>query len=277
MCRACAVDHDSALVCRERFPEYLRQLYLFRGLSEERLDEIASSLRTVRLDDGQWLYREGDAAERFYVLREGRIALFRQSPEGRESVVAVLGENEVFAEELLVLDDARHDVHAKAIGASLVLSIDRRTFRSLMSDSVELCQRVMTTLHRRQQMLLDHIERLTLQDATQRLIAYLQDRAGEQSGNKRLRLPIPKSTLAAHLSIQPETLSRIFTRLKDCQYLRQEGDDLILLAPEDLRSGVGCGQCHLRYWGCPGPAGRAVSELPALDWQAASAPRGLPH
>ena len=271
MCRACAVDDVSALVCRERIPDYLRQLYLFRGLSEECLAEIVGGLRTLRLDSGQWLYREGDPAHRFFVLREGQIALFRQCPEGRESVIAIVGADEVFGEELLVLDDARHDVHAKAIGDCTLLSLDRRIFRSLLNDSVALCQRVMTTLHRRQQMLLDHIERLTLHDATQRLLAYLQDRAGDESGPRRLRLSIPKSTLASHLSIQPETLSRIFTRLKDCQYLRQEGDTLVLLVPEDLRFGTGCSQCHLRYWGCPGPAA-----LPESNWRSTGRVSALP-
>lgn len=277
MCRACSVDHTAEMMCRDRLPDYLRHLYLFRGLSENRLREICDSARTMPLDDGRWLYREGDLADRFYVLREGQIALFRQSPEGRESIVAIVGQDEVFGEELLVLDEARHDVHAKAIGSCTLLSIDRQVFRSLVKESVELCQRVMTTLHRRQQMLLDHIERLTLHDATQRLIAYLLDRAGSDKGPRRLRLSVPKSTLASHLSIQPETLSRIFTRLKDCQYLRQEGDDLVLLAPQDLRSGVGCAECHLRHWGCPGPADLPFNAMRQIGSQQTGAqPDGMP-
>ncbi|MEM7582639.1 MAG: Crp/Fnr family transcriptional regulator [Acidobacteriota bacterium] len=257
------------MVCRNPTSDYLRQLLLFQGMSEQRLVELVVSSRNLQLNDGQWLYREGDPAERFYVLREGQIALFRQSPEGRESVVVIVSEAEVFGEELLLLDDARHDMHAKAIGACNLLALDRRVFRSLLNDSAELCQRVIMTLHRRQQMLLDHIERLTLHDATQRLIAYVLERSSGESGSKRFRLSIPKSTLASHLSIQPETLSRILTRLKECHYLRQEGDDLILLAPEDLRSGIGCSQCHLRYWGCPGPSTqqrkdlKSTSDMPA--------------
>jgi CRP-like cAMP-binding protein len=253
MCKACTTDHAATLVCRDRLPEYLRSLYLFRGLREERLTEVLAKTRILHQNDGQWLYRQGDRADRFYVLREGQIALFRQSTDGRESIVAIVGVDEVFGEELLFLDEAQHDLHAKAIGNCTLLSLDRLGFKSFLNDSVELCQRVMTTLHRRQQMLLDHIERLTLQDATQRLTAYLLDRAGHESGPQRLRLSIPKSTLASHLSIQPATLSRILTRLKECHSLREEGDCLLLLEPEDLRSGDGCSKCHLRYWGCPGP------------------------
>ncbi len=256
MCRACATDHAAELVCEERLPSYLRQTYLFRDLTDGQLAEVVAESRTLELADGRWLYRQGEPAERFYIVREGQIALFRQSAEGRESIIAIVGADEVFAEELLVVAEARYDLNARAVGDSTLVSVDRRAFRSFVEGSASLGFRLMGTLYRRQQMLLDHVERLTLQDATQRLMAYLldqvgSDETGDASGAKRLRLALPKSTLAAHLSIQPETLSRILARLKECEYLQEEGETLVVRA-EELRAGLRCSLCDLR-WGCPGP------------------------
>lgn len=256
MCRACATDHTAELLCEERLPYYLRQTYLFRDLTDVQLSEVVAESRALQLLDGHWLYRQGDRADRFYVVREGQVALFRQSAEGRESIIAVVGANEVFAEELLVPQEAYHDLNAKAVGDCTLLSISRPGFRSFVEKSAALGFRLMGTLYRRQKMLLDHVERLTLQDATQRLIAYLleqigADQGGVETGPQRFELALPKSTLAAHLSIQPETLSRILSRLKECEYLREEDDALVIQA-EELRSGLRCSLCHLR-WGCPGP------------------------
>ncbi len=272
MCETCAADYDSVLVCRDRLPDYLSQLYLFRDLDHEQLEQILTGHRSMQLQDGRWLYREGDQADRFYIVREGQIALFRQSQDGRESVVAIVGTNEVFGEELLFEEQAHHDLHARAIGDCTLLVIKRLAFRALLGSSVEFCHRVMTTLHRRQQMLLDHIEGLTLKDATQRLVAYLLKHTEDKDESQRMRLSIPKGTLASHLSIQPETLSRILTRLKECHYLREDGDDLVILAPEDLREGHGCSFCHLRYWGCPGPEehDRSLTELSSSSQPAVS-------
>ena len=251
MCLACAEDLAAALVCAERLADYLRRGYLFRDLGDEQLDEIVAGARTVSLADGQWLYRQGDAADRFFVVREGQMALFRQSAEGRECIIALLGADEVFGEELVFLPAAEHDLNARAIGDTTLLSLDRVAFRSHLETTPALGKRLMATLYRRQRMLLDHIERLTLQDATQRLMAYLLAQVREEGGAQRLELALPKSTLAAHLSIQPETLSRILARLKECDYLSEEGDAL-LVQVEALRSGLSCTLCHLR-WGCPGP------------------------
>lgn len=251
MCVACVDDHSAALVCEERLPDYLRQAYLFQDLSEGQLDDVVSNLRTKNLEDGRMLFEQGAPANRFYVLREGHIALYRQSAEGRESIIAIVGPDEVFGEELLFLESASHDVNARAVGDCTLLCIDRKRFRAFLESSPSLGFRLMGTLYRRQRLLLDHIERLTLQDATQRLIAYLLDQVSAEAGPQRLELALPKSTLAAHLAIQPETLSRILARLKDCDYLSEDGDEIVVQT-EAMRAGLMCKRCELR-WGCPGP------------------------
>ncbi len=252
MCRACIDDHAAALVCEERLPDYLGQTYLFRDLAPDQIEKVVKASRSQRIEDGRCVFRQGDPARWFYVLREGQVALYRQSAEGRESIVAVVGPDEVFGEELLFLEEAFHDLNARAIGDCTLLCIDRLHFRSFLRSSAELGFRLMGTMYRRHRMLLDHIERLTLQDATQRLMAYLLDQVGDEGGPQKLELTLPKSTLAAHLSIQPETLSRTLARLKECDYLREEGDVLVVQT-EQMRSGLACSQCSQR-WGCPGPS-----------------------
>lgn len=251
MCIACVDDHSAELVCEERLPDYLRQTYLFQDLTDCQLDEVVSGLRTKQLEDGGSLFRQGDPARWFYVLREGHIALYRQSAEGRESIIAIVGPDEVFGEELLFLETASHDLNARAVGDCTLLRIDRAGFRSFLEGSPSLGFRLMGTLYRRQRLLFDHIERLTLQDATQRLMAYLLDQVSSEGGPQRLELALPKSTLASHLAIQPETLSRILARLKECDYLHEDGDALVVQT-EAMRAGLMCERCEQR-WGCPGP------------------------
>lgn len=263
MCIACVDDHSAALVCEERLPDYLRQIYLFQDLAEGQIEEVVSELRLTQLEDGRNLFRQGDQARSFYVLRAGHIALYRQSAEGRESIIAIVGPDEVFGEELLFLETANHDLNARAVGACTLLSIDRQRFRSFLESSPALGFRLMGTLYRRQRLLFDHIERLTLQDATQRLMAYLLDQVSNEGGPQRLELALPKNTLAAHLSIQPETLSRILARLKQCDYLHEDGEALVVQT-EAMRAGLMCERCEQR-WGCPGPGRLYRDPDPELD------------
>lgn len=258
MCRACAHDDSLALVCHERQSEYLRQIYLFRDLTEQQVAAAAETLKTEQIEDGRWIYRQGDPVARFFIVREGQVALFRQSPGGKEIIIALVGEDEMFAEDLLFLEAARHDVNARAVGDCTLLSFDRIHVRSFLDESPQLCLRLMETLYRRKQMLLDEIERLTLQNATERVMTYLLGQAAGVPAPQRLRLSIPKAVLASRLSIQPETLSRILARLKECNYLVEEDGALVIPRPDELRAGLQCSICSLRSWGCPGPEYESV-------------------
>ena len=253
MCTACELDPLQELTCPEQLPGSLRQIYLFEDLEETDLATIAADLKTVELQDGRWLYRQGEEADRFFLVQNGQVALFRQSLGGRESIVAILGENELFAEDLVSLDDPRYDLHARAIDDATVISFESAALRKLIHGSTGLCLRLLETQNRRQRVLLDHIERVTLFDATQRVLAYLLDQVEADSRPQPVRLTVPKSTLASHLSIQPETLSRALAKLRECNYLREEGATLVLHAPVELLAELACSRCSLRTWGCPGP------------------------
>lgn len=242
-----------ARTCPERVRDDLRRIYLFEELDDARLDKIIGSARSIELEDGRWLYQQGEPANSFFLVRDGQVALFRQTEDGRETIIAIVGGDEAFAEELLLVDRPVHDLNAKAIGNCGVIAFDSSSLRSYLKSSTSLCLKIASTLHRRQQMLFDQIERLALHDATERVMAYFLDQVGDASGTQQVQLSIPKNTLAAHLSIQPETLSRSLGRLKECQFLEQRGDSFVLVHTNELRKGLKCAHCNIRSWGCPGP------------------------
>ncbi len=67
----------------------LRGLFLFDGLTDEQLRQLAEAGDEVRFEDGDVLFREGDPADAWWVLLEGRVDLVRRT--GREeSVVNVM-------------------------------------------------------------------------------------------------------------------------------------------------------------------------------------------
>lgn len=249
MCRGCAEDPLLAARCQERRAELLRRIYLFEDLRAEHLDAVLGSMRETALPADHWLHLCHDAAESFYLVIEGEIALLRHSAEGDEFIVAIVGPGELFAEDLVVLDEARHTTSARTLGPCQVAAFDRRRFRRLLEREPQLLHKLLHTLHRRNTILLDELERVTTRSASERLVAFLEAQA---AGGATASLRIPKRVLASKLSIRPETLSRVLGRLKQCRRIH-EVDGCILLT--DAQDGLcaGCEDCPARLWGCPGP------------------------
>ncbi|HEX6262375.1 MAG TPA: cyclic nucleotide-binding domain-containing protein [Actinomycetota bacterium] len=67
----------------------------FRGLEPEHLSFVAGCGSNVRFAEGDFLFREGEPADRFYIVREGRVALEVRGPGEGALVLDTLGANEV--------------------------------------------------------------------------------------------------------------------------------------------------------------------------------------
>jgi len=48
---------------------------IFKGMPPEALELLSGCAANIRFDDGEMLFREGDEANVFYVIRHGRVAL----------------------------------------------------------------------------------------------------------------------------------------------------------------------------------------------------------
>ncbi|HEY5738129.1 MAG TPA: helix-turn-helix domain-containing protein, partial [Gammaproteobacteria bacterium] len=67
------------------------------------------------------------------------------------------------------------------------------------------------------------IERLTVQNARDRLVSYLLDHIVDRDGDEAtIRVDLPRHVIAARLSITPETLSRMLRNLVDERILTIE-------------------------------------------------------
>jgi signal transduction histidine kinase len=66
----------------------LRGLFLFDGLSDEKLAQLVAAGEEVRFEEGQELFREGDIADFWWVLIEGGVHLVRRA--GREEAVVMM-------------------------------------------------------------------------------------------------------------------------------------------------------------------------------------------
>ncbi|MFQ6026644.1 MAG: cyclic nucleotide-binding domain-containing protein [Dehalococcoidia bacterium] len=67
----------------------------FRGLDPEYLELLGSCASNVRFAAGEVIFREGDPADNFYLLRHGHIALEVFTPDRGALNVATLGEGDV--------------------------------------------------------------------------------------------------------------------------------------------------------------------------------------
>lgn len=80
------MEHLDALLSRHPF---------FAGLQPAYLTLIAGCARNVHVREGAYLAREGEAADRFFAIRSGRVAVETHVPPRGPLTVQTIGEGEI--------------------------------------------------------------------------------------------------------------------------------------------------------------------------------------
>jgi len=69
----------------EGMDKIVREHRFFAGLGEDVIQLVAGCTRNVRFEAGKYLFREGEPADEFYLIRHGRVALEMAAP-GRSAI-----------------------------------------------------------------------------------------------------------------------------------------------------------------------------------------------
>jgi CRP-like cAMP-binding protein len=190
----------------------LKQSHLFSRLSDLQLDRVYRHSRVVELEEGQLLFNQGENVTNFYLVLNGKMKLFRVSPDGQEKIIEIISQGGSFAEALMFMDRPYYPVSSAALMDTVVLGIDASDFKAMLSDSVDTCLLLLGEMSFRLRKLVHEIDTLTLHSGTCRVANYLLTHAPD--GRQSFDLDIAKSVIAARLSVKPETLSRIIRNLR---------------------------------------------------------------
>lgn len=132
--------------------EYLSAHPFFADLDAASIQELAGCARNEHIKAEDYLFREGGAAEHFYVVMHGRIALELFSPGTGPHILDSAGEGEVLDFPWLV-PPYRWLFDARAVESTSVVSLDSACLRGKCeADSklgYEFLQRVTHVMSRR--------------------------------------------------------------------------------------------------------------------------------
>ena len=183
----------------------------------------------------------GEQANTLWLVLKGWVKLTRQTPDGKETIVGLCTEGDLFGEAALFAH-ANYPYNAEILADDTQLAtIPADTVRRLILQDQTLSTSIMALLGERllqAQLKLEHMSTLS---AAQRLGCFLLRLCHTHEQNRHLKIPIEKHILAAYLGMKPETLSRSQQQLKPLG-VTISGHDIVIGDVDKLRVFV-CGSC----------------------------------
>jgi CRP-like cAMP-binding protein len=202
----------------------------------ENFDEIVKTAQAIQLSESSVLFEQGTELSDLYLLVSGAIKLQRLAPNGDEKVIEIIRPGQTFAEAVLFFGGSQYPVSAVTVKSSIVVGIKAETYLKLLNTSNRLCINLLGKLSQRLHWMLNEVDRLTLHNATFRLVDYLLSDISENDNERvGVTLDAPKHVIASRLSIKPETLSRTLKELAKQGLIHMNGTEIELVDIDRLR------------------------------------------
>ena len=213
----------------------LRSCQIFAGLAPSDLNAIADITLVKSLGKGDYLFREGAAAQGFYIVQKGAINVHRVNAAGKEQVIHIFRAGESLAEAALATESG-YPADARAVESSQVLLVEKAGFLTLLKRQPELALRMLGSMSVHLRTLIAQLEDLTLKDVETRLANWLIKRCPNPESARPLviELKTTKCVLAAELGTVSETFSRTLATFRRQKLVTVKGKTLTVLSPVKL-------------------------------------------
>ncbi|MGC4112343.1 MAG: Crp/Fnr family transcriptional regulator [Nocardioides sp.] len=166
------------------------------------------------------LVNEGDVADSFHIVLDGRAAVRVTTPTGESAIVNIVGRDDHFGEVSLIgLDDPRRTASIVALEPMRTLSIPAGVFRDLRDRNPRLEQLVSAILARRVdelsaqlvEAMYDSLESRVLH----RLVTLAETYASSSSSSQAITIPLTQDELSQLVGGARPTVNQILRRLVD--------------------------------------------------------------
>jgi len=209
----------------------LQSVPIFSDLSPSDLNKIAERMIHRTYTKGQMILLEDDLGQTFFVIGGGSVKITRLSDDGREVILAMLGEADFFG-EMSLLDGAGRSANVVALEASEVLTLARNDFLEILQDYPKLSISLLEELTQRIRKSDQQIESLSLSDVEQRigitLIRLAEELGTIKRGSVKIKNLPYQQDIANMAGTSRETVSRTFKLLEEKGLVTREGRKLTI-------------------------------------------------
>jgi CRP-like cAMP-binding protein len=217
--------------------DFLNSSLLFSGLGPSQRRRLLSQMLEGDYCTGDFLFMEGEPADRLYLITSGRVKMIKHSAEGHETILAIFDAGQIVG-EVGVLAGGTYPATAQAMAPTRTLSLARKAYVQLVQEHPSLVWSLIEELGRRLQGAHESIRSLAVEKVEQRIARVLlrmAAAAGEKQGDTVLiTVSLPRQDIADMAGTTVETAIRVMSKLRRLGLVASEGRLIRLLHAHQL-------------------------------------------
>ena len=195
----------------------LSMVDILEPLSREEIEELNRRIPDTHIERDQIFYTPQEKSEALFMLKKGRVRIYRVGPDGREFTLTVVGAGTVFGEMSLTAQRLEN-AYAEAMEPSVICTMKRADLERLVMEKPQVGLKVMSVLSERLSHAEDRMEDIALKEVPARLgslILQLVEGEGVVTPEGyKIPTRYTHRQLAAMIGSKRETVTKAFTLLQ---------------------------------------------------------------
>lgn len=217
----------------------VKEIPFFSLLSEQELNLIDKIAGERKYKKGEYIFFEGEAGDKFFIIKEGQVKLTKMIKNGDEQILNIFSDNDIIA-EIVAFDKGSYPASAVTMTDSKLIVFDQSELENLIlkhpSIGLKLLREMSGRLRRAQQ----NVRDLALKDSSARvagLLLFLAKKYGEEkNGNIVLDISLTQQELASMIGSSRETVSRSLKEFESKGLIKTSRKKILIYQPEKIRS-----------------------------------------
>ncbi|MDQ4055117.1 MAG: Crp/Fnr family transcriptional regulator [Actinomycetota bacterium] len=216
----------------------LWEVDIFADLNEQEMAAMAAAAPMKTYAAGALVYTPHQPVEALFILKRGRIRIFRVSADGRALTTAIINPGTIFG-EMVIVGQQMHDSFAEALDEVVVCVMTRADVQRLLLGDQRIAARISETLGRRLAEVEQRLSDAVFKSVPERIAGTLTTIATPPQTLGRSRPPQVRLTheqLAALAGTSRETTTKVLGEFADQGLIRLGRGHIAILDPQTLRS-----------------------------------------
>ena len=210
---------------------------IFQTVEPSAVSGLTKHLHQVDFPRRQTVFAEGEPGDRLYIIISGKVKIGNRSPNGQETLLAILGPSDMFG-ELSVFDPGPRTSSATTITEVRAVSMDRDALRTWIADRPEIAEQLLRVLARRLRRTNNNLADLIFTDVPGRvakLLLELAQRFGIQDdGSMRVTHELTQEEIAQLVGASRETVNKALAEFAHRGWIRLDAKTVWICDSERL-------------------------------------------
>lgn len=210
---------------------------ILSGLPAKDLRLLKQDMQRIEIKKGEILYTAGSFSKGVYILRKGKVKIYKTNKDGKEQIVYIYRKGEVMGYRPLLCQET-HPVSATALEDCIVSFIPKKYFLHVIDQSSVFSTRILTNLAHEFSVWINKLTIFAQQPVKERLVLSLLILNEKYKKDGKEHLPVilnlSREDLANYVGTTIETLVRMLRQLKDEKIILTHGRKIVILKPEEL-------------------------------------------